>query len=206
MERPRARWTMGHPRARRFTSRLPIHCASPLATDISRVTMPVRRGARPPPVSRSATCAAWRSIRSNRRSSWSQRRPDRTPRTWLAARMAGCIAVSLASVGSACATAGRSQRAQSRLCSAPARKAESCGPRMSAACTVRTMAGRVGAARSAMRGPRSIYAASRWCCDRRRSDASWMPSRCPSKTARAAAQAPCHDRTPCPPPADHVVL
>ena len=54
MERPRARWTMGHPRARHSSQGLPIHCASRPATDISRVTMPVPRGARPPPASRLA--------------------------------------------------------------------------------------------------------------------------------------------------------
>lgn len=43
--------------------------------------------------------------------------------------------VSLASVGSACAMAGRTQRSQSRRCSAPARKAEGCGLQMSAVCT-----------------------------------------------------------------------
>ena len=83
----------GTPTSSPFIARLAIPCASPLATDTSRATTPVRRGARPAPVSRSATCAAWRSIRSNRTSSWYQRRPDRTPRTWLAARMAGCTAV-----------------------------------------------------------------------------------------------------------------
>ena len=63
------------------TAMLPITCASPLAMDTSRATMPARRGARPAPVSRSATCAAWLSIRSKRRSSWYQPRPDRTPCT-----------------------------------------------------------------------------------------------------------------------------
>ena len=77
-----------------FTATLPIRYVSPLAMDISKATTAARRGARPAPVSRSATCAAWRSIRSSRTSSWSQRRPDHTPRTWLAARMADCIDVS----------------------------------------------------------------------------------------------------------------
>ena len=71
----------GIPTSSPFTTRLPIHYASPLAMDISRVTMPVRRGARPRLASRSVTCGAWRSIRSNRRSSWYQRRRARTPRT-----------------------------------------------------------------------------------------------------------------------------
>ena len=75
-----------------FIAMRPIRCASLRATDTSRATTPARRGARQAPVSRSATCAAWRSIRGNRTSSWYQRRPDRTPRTWLADRMAGCIA------------------------------------------------------------------------------------------------------------------
>ena len=75
-----------------FIATRPIRCASLRATDISRATTPARRGARRAPVSRSATCAAWRSIPGNRTSSWYQRRPDRTPRTWLADRMAGCIA------------------------------------------------------------------------------------------------------------------
>src|SRR3989337_85899 len=37
-----------------FTTRRPIPCASPLAMDISRVTMPAPRGACPAPASRSA--------------------------------------------------------------------------------------------------------------------------------------------------------
>ena len=133
----------------------------------SRVTMPVPRGARRPTASRSAICAVWRSIAEQPEVVVVSASSGPTPCTWLAARMAGCIAVSLESVGSASATAGRNQPAPSRLCSAPARKAESCGPRMSAACTVRMMAGRVGAARSAMPRPHSIYAASRWCSRRR---------------------------------------
>ena len=136
----------GTPTSSPFIATHPILCASLRATDISRATTPARRGARRAPVSRSATCAAWRSIRGNRTSSWYQRRPDRTPRTWLADRMAGCIAVSLPSAGSASATAGRSHPAQSRRCFAPARNLERCGPPMSAACTVRTMVGRAGAA------------------------------------------------------------
>jgi hypothetical protein len=70
------------------------------------------------------------------------------------------------SAGSASATAGRSPPVRSHRYSAPARRPESCGPRMSAACTVRMMAGRVGAAPSAMRRHRSICAAWRWCDDR----------------------------------------
>jgi photosystem II stability/assembly factor-like uncharacterized protein len=107
-------------------------------------------------------CAAWRSIRDNRTSSWYQRRPDRTLHTWLAARMAGCIAVSRASAGSASATVGQSHPAQSRRCSAPARNLERCGPPMSAACTVRTIVETAGAVSSATRRRRSIYAA--WPC------------------------------------------
>ena len=84
----------GTPTSSPFTATLPIRYVSPLAMDISRATTPARRGARPAPVSRSATCGVWRSILSSRTSSWYQPRPDRTPRTWLAARMAGCIDVS----------------------------------------------------------------------------------------------------------------
>jgi hypothetical protein len=146
-----------------FIRTLPIPCASPLATDTSRATMPARRGARPAPVSRSATCAAWRSMRKTRRSSLYRPRPVRAPHTSLAARMAGCIAVSPVNAGNVCATVGRSRRPPSLRCSAPARKAESCGPRMSAACTARRTAGRVGGARLAMRRHRSTYAASRCC-------------------------------------------
>jgi hypothetical protein len=109
------------------------------------------------------TCAAWRSIRGNRTSSWYQRHPDRTPRTWLADRMAGCIADSLPSAGSASATVGQSHPAQSRRCSAPARNLETCGPPMSAACTVRTIVEKVGAASSVMRRHRSISAVSPCC-------------------------------------------
>jgi len=127
-----------------------------------RATTPARRGARQPPVSRSATCAAWRSIRDNRTSSWYQRRLDRTPRTWLADRMAGCIADSLTSAGSASATVGQSHRAQSRRCSAPAPNLERCGPPMSAACTVRTIAEKAGAVSPATRRRRSISAV--WPC------------------------------------------
>ena len=57
----------GTPTSSPFISTLPIPCASPLAMVTSRATMPARRGARPAPVSRSATCAAWRSIRNTRR-------------------------------------------------------------------------------------------------------------------------------------------
>lgn len=97
----------------------PNACASLRATDISRATTPVRRGARRAPLSTSATCGVWLSIRGNRMSSSCQPPPDRTPRTWLAAPMAGCIDVSLASSGSASATAGQIHPAQSRRCSAP---------------------------------------------------------------------------------------
>src|SRR5712671_3921232 len=110
----------GTPTNSRFTAGRRIHSASPPATDISKVTMPAPRGARPVLGSRSVTCAAWRSIRSNRRSSWSQRHPDRTPPMWPAARTAGYIGVSRTSDGSACATAGRNRPVPSRLCSAPA--------------------------------------------------------------------------------------
>jgi photosystem II stability/assembly factor-like uncharacterized protein len=119
-------------------------------------------------------------------------RPVRTPLTSLAARMAGCTAVSLVNAGSAHATVGRSQGTQSRRCSVPARKAESSGPRMSAACTFRMTAGRVGAARSAMRRHRSIYAASRWCVDRRLSDAPEHTLRLPAKDHAAAAEVQPH--------------
>jgi hypothetical protein len=53
----------GTPTSSPFIATLPIRCASLRATDTSRATTPARRGARPAPVSRSATCAAWRSIR-----------------------------------------------------------------------------------------------------------------------------------------------
>jgi hypothetical protein len=132
----------------------------------SRATMPAPRGARRAPVWKSATCAALRSIRSTRTSSLSQRLPDRTPRTPRGAQMEGCIDGSLTSAGSACATAGRSQPTQSRLCSAPARKAESCGPQMSGACIVPMTAGGIGAAWSAMRRRRGTCAASRSCGER----------------------------------------
>jgi hypothetical protein len=84
----------GTPTSSPFIATHPIRSASVRATDISRATTPARRGARRAPVSRSATCAASPSIRGTRTSSWLQRRPGRTPRTWLADRMAGCIAVS----------------------------------------------------------------------------------------------------------------
>jgi hypothetical protein len=100
--------------------RLPIPCASRPAMDISRATMAAARGARPAPVSTSAICAAWRSILSNRRPSWSQPHRDRIPPTSLAARTAGCIAVSRTGGGSASATAGQRKPAPSRRCSAPA--------------------------------------------------------------------------------------
>ena len=111
----------GTPTNSLFIAMHPIPCASLRATDISRATTPARRGTRQAPVSRSPTCAASRSIRGSRTSSWYQRRPDRTSRTWLANRMAGCIADSLPSAGSASATVGQSHPAQSRRCSAPAR-------------------------------------------------------------------------------------
>src|SRR4029453_16868663 len=79
----------GTPTNSQFTAGRRIYSASPPATDISRVTMQAPRGARPMLGSRSVTCAAWRSIRSNRRWSWSQGRPDRTPRMVPAARFAG---------------------------------------------------------------------------------------------------------------------
>ena len=145
-----------------FIATHPIPCASLRAMDISRAMTPARRGARRAPVSRLATCAAWRSIRDNRTSSWHQRRPGRTPRTWLADRMAGCIAGSLPSGGSASATVGQTHPAQSRRCSAPAQNRENFGRPMSAECTDRTIVERVGAAWSAMRRRRSIYAAWRW--------------------------------------------
>jgi len=76
---------------------------------------------------------------------------------WLADRTAGYIADSLASAGSASAPVGRSHPAQSRRCSAPARNLERCGPPMSAACTVRTIAEKAGAASPATPRRRSIY-------------------------------------------------
>jgi hypothetical protein len=88
--------------------------------------------------------------------------PVRTPHTSLADQTAGCIVVSVPNAGSACTTAGRSQPPQSRLCFAPVRKPASCGPPMSAACTVRTMEARVGASWSGMSGRRSTCGASRW--------------------------------------------
>jgi hypothetical protein len=144
-----------------FTAALPKSCACLLVMDISRPTTAVRRGVRRAAVSRSATCGAWLSIRGNRRSSWCQPRPDRTPRMWPVVRMAGCIVVLIASAGSASATASLSHPPQSRRCSAPGRRQENCGPRTSAACTVRMTVGKVGAAWPAMRRRRSTCAASR---------------------------------------------
>jgi hypothetical protein len=141
----------------------PTACASLRATDISRATTPARLGARRARVSRSATCAAERLIRENRKPSWYQRRPDRTQRTWLADRAAGYIADSVASAGSVSATVGPSHPVQSRRCSAPAQRLQRCGPPMSAACTIRTIVEKVGVASSAMRGRRSIYAVSPCC-------------------------------------------
>jgi hypothetical protein len=65
---------------------------------------------------------------------------------------------------------------------------------MSAACTVRMMAGRVGAARSATRRHRSIYAASRWFVDRRLSHAPEHTLRPPAKESAAAAGVQRHPR------------
>src|SRR5580700_1639807 len=48
---------------------------------------------------------------------------------------------------------------------APAKKPESCGPRTSAACTVRMTAGTVGGAQSAIRAHRNTCEASRWCTE-----------------------------------------
>src|SRR4029450_86427 len=155
----------GTPTSLPFTPRLPTLCASPLVTGTSRATMPARRGARRALVSTSTTCAAWRLFQSNRRRSSCQRRPDRTPPMWLAARMGGSIAVTLANAGSACATAGQNRRASSRRYFAPAQRRENCGLRTSAACTLRKTAGRVGGASPAMRGPRSIFVALPWSAE-----------------------------------------
>ena len=70
----------GIPTSSRFTTRLQIRCASPPAMGISRATMAAAHGARPAPVSTSATCAAWQSIPDNRRSSWYPPRPAATQR------------------------------------------------------------------------------------------------------------------------------
>ncbi len=153
----------GTPTSSPFTATHPIPCASLRAMDISRAATPARRGARQAAVSRSATCAAWRSIRGNRTSSWYRRRPDRTLRTWPADRMVGCIADSFPSAGSPSATVGQSHPAQSRRCSALARNRERCGPPMSAACTVRTTVERAGDASPATTRRRSISAVSPCC-------------------------------------------
>jgi hypothetical protein len=104
----------------------------------------------------------------HRGSSWSRRLPHRTLRTPPAGQMEGCIDGWLASPGSAFAMAGRSRPAQSRLCSAPARQPENCGPQMSGACIVPMTAARVGAAWLAMRRRRATCAGSRSCGERDR--------------------------------------
>jgi hypothetical protein len=168
------------------THELAIHRNAPeslrvlLAMDTSKATTLARRGARPAPVSRLATCAASRSIRSTLTLWLFRPRPVRTQRMSLAAPMVACTGVSRASVGSACATAGRSRRPQSRRCSAPAQTADSFGRQMNAACTVRMTAGRVGARPGAMRRRRSICAASRWCSNADQTQRPAAPGRGPS--------------------------
>ena len=155
----------GTPTSSAFIARLPILCASRPAMDITRVTTPAPRGTRPVPASRSATCAAWRLIRSNLMSSSYQPPPDHTPRTSPVARMADCTGVLRVSAGSACATAGRSHPAQSPPCLAPARRWRNCGPRMNVACTSRMTAGRVGGAWPAMQRRRSTCEALCLCAN-----------------------------------------
>jgi hypothetical protein len=151
----------GTPTNSPFIARLPTRCACPLATGITRVTTPALLGTRPAPVSRSATCAAWRLTVIGQTSSSYQHRLGHTPRTSLVARMAGCTAVWIASAGSGCATAGRSQPARSRHCSMPARRLGSCGPWMNAVCIARMTAERVGGAWPVIQRRRSTCGDSR---------------------------------------------
>ena len=75
-----------------------------------------------------------------------------SPHTWPAARMAGCIAGSLASVGSGSTTAGRNQPHPRASALRRREASEACGPPTSAASTV-PMPRRKGVPRVTMRRP-----------------------------------------------------
>ena len=124
---------------------------------------------------------SWRSMRSNRRSSWYQRRPDRPPRTgWPLGWPVVSPSHSRALGARPRRLAGTSHTIAPLLCTGA--KGGELWAADERGVTVRMMAGRVGAARWAMPRPHSIYAASRWCSSRRPSTgrtcaAPWISTR-----------------------------